>query len=307
MSYSLASSASMSDRQRVLLAVELANQTQTRSPGLNCSQPAPPAVDLHLGVRLSGQTFATVSPSSSSVTVRAFGVDRLEASRTCLGSSRRNSAVPATSLIASFGSAFWRSAFGARRLRGLSTEHRRCPDTRPTRRTTCTRRRPPVPASSPSARPRRRGRRRPIASRSRGPRTGPRPTCHPRQLQARLPRLEQLRPSSAQRRRRLGAAGGRGTVRHGCSRWLIRRITAVSAALEAVGEARQPCPSSPKSAEPDTLADWPARRGRRRAPVRRPAAACRLRRDSSPSRRSRFVGSSIGLYLSNMWYATAFG
>src|SRR5262249_13135411 len=100
---SLASSASITTDIGFFLRSSLSH-THTRSPALNCSSRPhqPPTFTSASGS--TGHTFATFSPSMRRVTVPAFGSTAFSVANG-LGTSRRNSAVPASSFTLSFGSA----------------------------------------------------------------------------------------------------------------------------------------------------------------------------------------------------------
>ena len=102
MSNSVAASASITTDTGFFLRSSLSH-AHTRSPGWNWSSRPhhPPTFTSASGS--SGHVFATVSPSMSSVTVRAFASVPFTVANG-FGSSRRNSAVPATSLTVLFAS-----------------------------------------------------------------------------------------------------------------------------------------------------------------------------------------------------------
>ena len=99
MSCSLGSSAIIATATGSCLRLSL-SQTQTRSPTFNCSSRPHQPMILTSASGSSGHTLATVSPSMSSVTVRAFGSTAFSVANG-LGNNLRNSAAPAISLIAS--------------------------------------------------------------------------------------------------------------------------------------------------------------------------------------------------------------
>ena len=99
MSCSLSSSAIIETATACFLRSVL-NQTQTRSPGVSCSSLPHQPAHLTSASTVRGQTLARLSPSINSVTLRRAASTALSVANR-FGRERRNSAVPATSLILS--------------------------------------------------------------------------------------------------------------------------------------------------------------------------------------------------------------
>ena len=264
------------------------NQAHTRAPlGICSSRPHQPATRTSAS-GVSGQLRASFSPSTRRVTVRAFASTAWRVAY-FFGTARRNSAVPAISLIAAFGSTPAVVGGGARRR---SRDGRAgCSAAQANH---FTRRRRAAGASSPSASP---STHRPTAS-NRDPvfasmnGAGPDPsavssTCLDfqdlalgAQLAGRLALLGD------------GLVGGRevavGRVQDRDPEADLQRVRPTSAL------------TSPNR-EPEGPRRGPAARRTPRAPSRRPAAAGPARRGSPTESAFSDFGSSVGWYFSNIW------